>query len=256
MSRRHAARPRQTWYALFKPVPDMSDASLPPTSARLINLAGHELRTPASVVIGYLRMLLAEHPGPLTDRQRMMLSEAQHSSQRMNAIIAEMSELSNLEAGTLALARQRIVVAPLLRQAIGAVGPLESPIGDGQPAGPVEAHMADEGAAITGDPARLCTAIASIVRAMARERRDATPLIVDGGLQTNQAQRMVLIRIGAEASVPLLGGPRGEFDRWRGGLGLSLPIAQLVIEAAGGQIWSPPGDGNHAATGMAFPVTE
>ena len=45
--------------------------------SRAISLAVHELRTPVTVVCGYLRMVLKEHGGPLTDKQKKMLQEAQ-----------------------------------------------------------------------------------------------------------------------------------------------------------------------------------
>lgn len=237
-------------------MPQTTSPPAPPTHARLINLAGHELRTPASVVIGYLRMLLAEHGGPLTERQRRMLNEAEHSSQRMNRIIAEMSELSNLQAGTLPLASQRLSLAPVLRDAVDGMGPVEAVIADMDAAAGIEVRTSDEEIAIVGDPKRLRTAFSAVLRAMARERRDETPLVVDGRVEQVDGSRLAIVRIGIEANLPLLGGPRGEFDRWRGGLGLALPIAQIVIEAAGGQIWSPAGDASHAATAVALPVAE
>jgi signal transduction histidine kinase len=224
--------------------------------ARLINLAGHELRTPASVVIGYLRMLLAEHGGPLTDRQRRMLTEAEHSSQRMNRIIAEMSELSNLQAGTLALASQRLALAALLRDAVDGIGPVEAAAGDMDASSGIDIRTPADEITIVGDPARLRAAFSAVLRAMARERRDETPLVVDARVEPVGDTRLAVVRLGTEANLALLGGPRGEFDRWRGGLGLTLPIAQIVIEATGGQIWSPAGDVSHTATGIALPISE
>mgnify|MGYP003381373596 CR=1 FL=1 len=34
------------------------------------------------------------------------------------------------------------------------------------------------------------------------------------------------------------------FDEYRGGMGLSLPIARRVVERAGGRIWAPTPDGD------------
>ena len=49
--------------------------SPPDLLPRVMSLAVHELRTPVTVVGGYLRMLLREQAGPLTERQRKMLEE-------------------------------------------------------------------------------------------------------------------------------------------------------------------------------------
>ena len=83
---------------------------------RLLSLAVHELRTPVTVVAGYLRMLLREQGGPLTDKQRKMLEEAERSCTRLDSLVAEMSDLGKLESGDAALARQDVDIAGLLAE--------------------------------------------------------------------------------------------------------------------------------------------
>ena len=63
-----------------------------------MSLAVHELRTPVTVVCGYIRMVLKEHGGPLTDKQKKMLQEAERSCERISALVAEMSDLGKLES--------------------------------------------------------------------------------------------------------------------------------------------------------------
>src|SRR5437899_3493487 len=83
------------------PLSSMSTEHESPAAAyaRLLSLAVHELRTPASVVGGYLRMLQRDTDSALTDRQRKMVDEAEKSCARMVALIAEMSEVSKSDAG-------------------------------------------------------------------------------------------------------------------------------------------------------------
>src|SRR5689334_25234544 len=78
---------------------------------RAMSLAVHELRTPVTVVAGYLRMLLREQGGPLTDKQRKMLEEAERSCARIGALVAEMSDLGKLEGRELALGKQSFDLA-------------------------------------------------------------------------------------------------------------------------------------------------
>ena len=73
----------------------MTDNHLP----RTLSLAVHELRTPVTVVAGYLRMLLKEQAGPLNDKQQRMLEEAERSCGRISALVSELSELGRLEGG-------------------------------------------------------------------------------------------------------------------------------------------------------------
>ena len=51
-------------------------------------------------------MLLKEHGGPLTDKQKKMLQEAERSCERISAVVAELSELGKLESHELAVSRQ------------------------------------------------------------------------------------------------------------------------------------------------------
>jgi signal transduction histidine kinase len=51
----------------------------------------------------------------------------------------------------------------------------------------------------------------------------------------------------------IIGGGDAAFDRWRGGTGLSLPIACRIIEAHRGALWALPG-GSRGACALALPL--
>src|SRR6187431_922443 len=94
-----------------------STASTPTENyPELLSLAVHELRTPSSVVAGYLRLLQRDGGDPITDQQRKMVSEAEKSCARFIALIAEMSEISKLDSGAIALAHQPIDIFALLEE--------------------------------------------------------------------------------------------------------------------------------------------
>ncbi len=65
--------------------------------------AAHELRTPLSVMAGYLEVLLSEKLGSLNDRQRQILQEMQSSSTRLEHFIQDFLTFSALETGKLVL---------------------------------------------------------------------------------------------------------------------------------------------------------
>src|SRR5688572_21429366 len=88
----------------------------PTNLPQMVSLAVHELRTPVTVVSGYLRMLLREQGGPLTDKQRKMLEEADRSCARIGTLVSEMSELGKLESGELPLARMPFDLAALVAE--------------------------------------------------------------------------------------------------------------------------------------------
>ena len=87
---------------------------------KLISLAVHEFRTPASVVGGYLRMLQRDTETPLGDRQRKMIDEAEKSCARLVALIAELSEVGKIDDGHIA-GDQATDLFPLVAEVAGSV---------------------------------------------------------------------------------------------------------------------------------------
>ena len=61
-------------------------------------------------------MVLKEHGGPLTDKQKKMLQEAERSCERISAVVAELSELGKLESHELAVSQQELDLAMLLHE--------------------------------------------------------------------------------------------------------------------------------------------
>jgi signal transduction histidine kinase len=201
---------------------------------KLLSLAVHELRTPASVVGGYLRMLQRDTESPLTPRQRKMIEEAEKSCARLVQLVAELSDVSKLDAGLVALARQRLDVFTLVQEvAIGVQA-----IGDREVG--LELRGDSTGAPIDGDPARLRTAFHSIFLAILREHPTTDTVIAERRLNTAGAvTSAVIVVAGSEHVHAAYSAPAGTFDEKRGGLGLALPIARRIIEAHGGRITSP-----------------
>jgi signal transduction histidine kinase len=83
---------------------------------RLNSLAVHELRSPASVISGYLRMLQRDTEAPLTDRQRKMVEEAEKSCGRLVALIADLSEVGKIDEGVVTMSRRKTDVFRLVNE--------------------------------------------------------------------------------------------------------------------------------------------
>ena len=219
--------------------------------SQLLSLAVHEMRTPASVVAGYLRMLQRDGEHPLSDRQQHMVAEAERSCGRIVALISELSEISKLAAGKAALAERRFDLFSVVAEV--AAGVHEAQDRDVQ----LKVRGQSEGAPVTGDQARVQTAFNAIFRAILRERGSAGTVMVDRRLDRSADRHMALIIVADEDSVQhVYESDAGVFDESRGGLGLALPIARRVIEAHGGRLWSPSGDESRSAAIVAFPLAE
>jgi signal transduction histidine kinase len=217
----------------------------------VMSLAVHELRTPVTVVTGYLRMLLGGQAGPLTDKQRKMLEEANRSCTRIGALVAEMSELGTLEARQLVLAKQPIDLSSLLRETASAVH-------EGADRGVrLRVERSAEPLVVMADRVRLGAAMTALLRAALRERSEPGD-VVAACSQLPGSPAWGVVAIGEPEALPaLLDGARGTpppFDEWRGGLGLALPIARRVIELHGGATWSAGEPHRRGAAAFRLPL--
>ena len=228
------------------PIPPSEEAKWP----RLLSLSVHEFRTPMTVVAGYIRMLLRDRAGPLSDQQRRLLEEAEKSCARLSALLVEMSDLANLEAGTATFNRSVVDVHGVLTDAIAAL----PAFGDRK----VEMTLATGNghASVHGDPVRLRAAFSALLHAVRRELVTSDQLFVRERQGDFRGKPASWIAIGdaehideLESSTP---GSLTVFDEWRGGCGLSLAVARRIIDGHGGAMWSP-GEGTKTGAVVALP---
>jgi signal transduction histidine kinase len=214
----------------------VSNQAIDPRWPRLLSLAVHEFRTPITVVAGYIRMVLKERAGPLSEQQRKLLEEAEKSCGRLAALVAEMSELSGLEAGSSQLSRAPLDLSALLREVVAGMPELP----DREVSVVLEGM--DTPVTIEADRKRLSGALSSLLTALRRELVTSDRLIVrlsssgeeDAALAIGDPEHISEI---AAAGPPSL----DTFDEWRGGCGLSLAIARRVIGQHGGSLFAPAG---------------
>ena len=219
---------------------------------RTMSLAVHELRTPVTVVCGYLRMVLKEHGGPLTDKQRKMLEEAERSCVRIGTLVAEMSDLGKLESNELAVAHHEVDLVALVVE-------LASTMHEGEDRGVhLDVRVPNGPIVVTGDRARLSAAITTLLHAALRERGEPGVIVAECAVLADTAPAWAILAVGEEAALPaLMQAARGTtppFDEWRGGLGLALPVARRVVEALGGALWSAPGERPRAGSALRLPL--
>ncbi len=212
------------------------DAPIDPRWPKILSLTVHEFRTPMTVVSGYIRMLLKDRAGAITDQQRRLLEEAEKSCARLSAIVTEVSELSNLEAGTLTINAQQWTD---LRAAARAAAAQLPPLPDREI--PVELELQEGPAPVQGDPVRLAQALSSVFAALRRELVTADRLLVRD--VTPAGARVYELHIGDAETIAAMQSEseRPIFDEWRGGVGLSLAVARRLLEAHGGQLRGAPG---------------
>jgi len=220
---------------------DSRNADHASTCAELLSLAVHELRTPLSVVNGYVRMLRQDASTPRSDREAKMLRDTEAVCERMATLLAEMSDLAKLEAGAALMKDEEFDLFAVLREAGASVT-------EAADRGVrLEIRGASSGALLRGDRSRMSASLVSLLRSVLREQIAACIVVAD----CRAGDGLFLLVVGEES---LLGSaadlPRVRFDEKRGGLGVLLPIARRVIEHHGGCVWMT---GPRGATIVSFP---
>jgi len=205
--------------------------------AELLSLAVHEFRGPTTVVGGYLRMLQKDVQPALDERQKKLVDEAAKSTARIAEMIAEMSELSKLDAGEAVMRTERFDL-------FSAVAEVAATMHEAADRG-VVLHVRGESveASITGDPARVRIALSAFLRAILREQPPDGVVAVERRIVREGNTASAVVVIARENDVQQsYETARAPLEEKRGGLGLLLPIGRRVIERCGGHVWSPPGD--------------
>jgi signal transduction histidine kinase len=212
---------------------------------KVLSLAVHEFRTPMTVVAGYIRMLLKDRAGPLSDQQRRLLEEAEKSCGRLSALLGEMSDLSGLEAGTATFNRVSIDIRTTLSESVSALPEVPDRHID------IDLEVGSGQALVHGDPVRLRAAFTAVLVALRRELVSSTTLAVRETTRQFVGRAASWIAIADPDQVATVGRADDSglavFDEWRGGSGLSLGVARRVFEAHGGRIWSPAADAKAGA---------
>ncbi len=221
----------------------------PPTDPRwpkLLSLSVHEFRTPITVVAGYLRMLLKDRAGPITDQQRRLLEEADKSCARLSMLLTELSDLANLEAGSAPFNRQTADLRTILKGAVAQLPELPDRTVN------IDLQTEEGMAPVNADATRLGSALASVIAASRRE------IVTTDRLFVRESRRGAThnILIGDEQAIADLERSPDVlpvFDEWRGGCGLSLAVARRVFEAHGGHVWSAR-DGQKSGAKIELPA--
>ncbi|HXG89897.1 MAG TPA: histidine kinase dimerization/phospho-acceptor domain-containing protein [Vicinamibacterales bacterium] len=209
---------------------------------RVLSLLSHELRGPLGVMRGYLR-LLDQGAARLSEHQQLAISKALTASDRAAELLTQASTLAQMarEQTPLDLSTSRI--GEILSAAIERVTLPPEPVLtlgiDG-----------DTTTSVRADQTLLAAALASLITAVVR----AQP--VNGEIRLSVA-RAAGDGNGITLSMTALG-PSAvtsttALDLKRGGLGLDLPIAAMLVGAHGGTVEELREDANYAGVVVWLP---
>ncbi|MGH3746956.1 MAG: HAMP domain-containing sensor histidine kinase [Micromonosporaceae bacterium] len=198
----------------------------------LIANVSHELRTPISALRAVLENLVdgVSQPDPATLRAALAQTE------RLGTLVADLLDLSRVDAGVTPLAVAEFAIEPWLVDAVR-----EAQVGR---AARIEVTVSPERLTTVADPARLCQVVANLLDNAVRHSPADGLITVSaqadpgGGLLLEVADQGPGIPLSQRAAVfeRFNGGRSGGASSRDGGTGLGLAIARWVVDLHDGTI--------------------
>jgi signal transduction histidine kinase len=197
----------------------------------------HELATPMTPIVGYLRMLLDEELGPLNKPQTKSLRAMDDCVRRLRATLDNLIDVTGLETGKMRFFHREYDFLDTVRRAVAAFADTfadrQITLLEETPRGPLPAH---------GDPDRLARATSQLLDNAAK----FTPVGGTVGVRVRvlDAHYEVLIADSGPGVPPdradRVFDPFYQIDgsptRSHGGVGVGLAIARRVARGLGGDI--------------------
>ncbi|MBN1286200.1 MAG: PAS domain S-box protein [Anaerolineae bacterium] len=230
-------------------------------STFLANMS-HELRTPLNAIIGYSDLLLQEVYGPLGERQRDRLERLNRSGRHLLDLIADVLDLSKIEAGKMELYLETFALAPVIDDVAETVRPM---MDDHRNTFEVELLPHDLGD-IHADRTKVRQVLANLLSNAAKFTEDGSVALTARRERENEVEWVVFavadtgIGIMPE-QVEELFRPFTQADssatRRYGGTGLGLAISRRFCRMMGGDITvtSVPGTGSTFTVRLPAHVT-
>jgi len=215
--------------------------------ADLVSTVAHELRSPLTSVKGFTATLLAKWERFTDDQKKVMLETVNADADRVTRLLAELLDVSRIDAGRLEMRKQVVDLGAAAHRAVA------GRVASGEPEGRFTVRVEQPLPEIWADPDKIDQVIGNLV---------------ENALRHGEGQVSIEVRPfgeGAEVTVEDEGPGIPEdtaarvFTRfWRGnkarGTGLGLYIVKGLVEAHGGSVEVGHGDDGGARFRFVLPA--
>jgi NtrC-family two-component system sensor histidine kinase KinB len=216
-----------------------------------VALIAHDLRTPLTAARGQAELLQRRSKRRRDTDDGGSLESIVANARRMEAMIQDLIESSQLESGALLLRRTPI---DLSRLAAGVVAQIVA----AEERQRIRIIAPAPGPRVFADAARIERVLMNLLQNALKYSAASAPI----ELEVRQAADEVVVSVtdhGAGIPVDLLPRLFQRFSRIRrgeadpGGFGLGLYIARLIVEAHGGRVWAESAVGSGSRIGFSLP---
>jgi NtrC-family two-component system sensor histidine kinase KinB len=217
-----------------------------------VALIAHDLRTPLTAARGQAELLQRRAKRRGDGGGGGSLESIVANARRMEAMIQDLIESSQLESGTLLLRRTPIDLSRLAADVVAQVVSAEE-------RQRIRVIAPAPGPRVPADAARIERVLMNLLQNALKYSAARAPI----ELEVRQAADEVVVSVidhGAGIPVDLLPRLFQRFSRIRrveadpGGFGLGLYIARLIVEAHGGRVWAESAVGSGSRIGFSLPL--
>lgn len=216
-----------------------------------VALIAHDLRTPLTAARGQAELLQRRSKRRGDNDDGGSLESIVANARRMEAMIQDLIESSQLESGALLLRRTPIDLSRLAADVVAQVVSSEK-------RHRIRVIAPAPGPRVFADAARIERVLMNLLQNALKYSAASAPI----ELEVRQAADEVVVSVtdhGAGIPVDLLPRLFQRFSRIRrveadpGGFGLGLYIARLIVEAHGGRVWAESAVGSGSRIGFSLP---
>ncbi len=197
--------------------------------ADLVSTVAHELRSPLTSVKGFTATLLAKWDRFPDEQKKLMLQTVNADADRVTRLLAELLDVSRIDAGRLELRKQVVDVPAVVRKAVA------GNVAAGEPEERFRVEVADDLPEVWGDPDKLDQVVGNLVENALRHGAGRVTVSV-----AREGDGVEVVVSDEGQGIPDETAARVFTRFWRGnrrtGTGLGLYIVKGLVEAHGGSV--------------------
>ena len=217
----------------------------------LLNSISHDLRTPLVSITGALSTLAEQDPSIGDEARRSLVDTANEEASRLNRLVANLLDMTRLEAGAMRVVRELTDLQDLIGSALGQI---ENRLTDRS----VQVDVPPELPLVPMDFVLIVHVLVNLLDNALKYSPEGSPLEIQAQLQAGEALVSVADR---GIGIPPEDLPR-VFDKFYRvqrpeqvtGTGLGLAISKGIIDAHGGRIWAANRTGGGTIVTIALPL--
>jgi PAS domain S-box-containing protein len=204
--------------------------------SQFLTRLSHELRTPLNAILGFSRLLSTPNHGFSAERQAVFNGSIFKSGQHLLALVSELLNLTQIEAGKVSLDIKALPLAPLFAECHATIEPLAMARGIG-----VQFDEPARGLCAIADETRLKQVLLNLLSNGIKYNRPAGRLVLTLQCIADDRLRLQVRDTGDGMSADQLAQlfqPFNRLGRTSGteGTGLGLVVTRHLVELMGGRI--------------------